>query len=185
MASVILWVGRLRWRGAAPAAAAATVALGQLGVDYAERTGAFSQWQEAISIQIGDEVRRHTPENSVVMAMQHSGVIRYYAGRVTLRWDNMAADWLDRGVAWLSERGVSTYVLVDGWERDEMRKRFAGQALAKRLDEPPVFRLADKVFYDLSAPPGAVPYTTVIPLDLHRGHAEAPAPTPTLVWKSR
>jgi hypothetical protein len=185
LASVGLWIARLGWRAAGPAVAAATIALGLLGVDFAERSGVFNEWQEAISIQIGDEVRRFTPENSVVMAMQHSGAIRYYAGRVTLRWDNVAADWLDRSVAWLSERGVSTYVLVDGWERDQMRTRFAGQALADRLDKPPVFRLADKALYDLSAAPGAVPATEYLPLKLHRGRSEPPAPPPTLVWKSR
>jgi hypothetical protein len=183
LSSVGLRIAGLRWRGAAPAVVAATIALGLLGVDFASRANVFRQWQEDISIEIGADVRRFTPENSVVMAMQHSGAIRYYGGRVTLRWDGVPADWLDRSVAWLAERGVPTYVLVDGWERDLMRTRFAGQTLAARLDDPPVFRLGDKALFNLSAPPGAMLKTEEIPLVLQKGRIVPPAPLPAPMWK--
>ena len=35
---------------------------------------------------------------SVVLTGQHSGVIRYYAGRITLRYEYIDEDWLDRGI---------------------------------------------------------------------------------------
>ena len=36
---------------------------------------------------VGEFVRDRLPDSAFVMAMQHSGSIRYYSGRHTLRWD--------------------------------------------------------------------------------------------------
>src|SRR6185436_10781380 len=140
--------------------------IGLLGVDFAKRTGVFEQWHQAASMEVGALARRLTPENSVVLSMQHSGAIRYYGGRMTLRWDNLPADWLDRSVAWMAERGVDTYVLLDPDERDRMRSRFAGQTLAARLDDPPAVQMGDKLFYDFSPRPEHGPPSQVIPLVL-------------------
>jgi hypothetical protein len=183
LSSVGLLIARSGWRGAAPAVAVSVIALGALDFDHGR--GAFAQWEEAMYIHIAEQVGRTAPTNSVVMAMQHSGSIRYYAGRVTLRWDLMATDWLDRGVGWLADRGVHTYVLVDGWELKLMKQRFRGQALAAALDNPPAFSMGDTYFFDLGAPAGSTPGTQVIPLELRRGYCPAPAPLPTLTWKTR
>jgi len=180
-----LWCARLRWGGAAPLVTAATLLVGVLGVDFARRNGAFEEWKQVTSIEAGLLAGQFAEPNSVVLAMQHSGAIRYYGGRMTLRWDNLPPEWLDRAVAWLSERGVRTYVLVEPFELRDMKKRFAGQALAARLDGPPDIRLGEKSFFDLSAPPGTQVVTQTIPLTLGPGDSRPPAPPPVLVLRAR
>jgi hypothetical protein len=79
-------------------------------------------------------VRGITENDSVILTMQHSGTVRYYAGRLTLRYDLLESDWLDRAVAWLHERGVEAYLLLDDWERVPFEEHFAGQRALENLD---------------------------------------------------
>jgi len=69
---------------------------------------AFDQWTgEAKYIEVAEHVRSATPENSVVMAWNDSGNIRYFGGRVTLRWDILQEDWLDRSVVWMASEACT------------------------------------------------------------------------------
>ena len=52
---------------------------------------------------------RRIPPDAVILAMQHSGSLRYYTGRLILRWDALDPAWLDRAVAFLRDRGIATY----------------------------------------------------------------------------
>ena len=45
---------------------------------------------------IGDAIARRLPANAVILAMQHSGSVRYYAGREIVRYDLMPPHRLDR-----------------------------------------------------------------------------------------
>ena len=56
--------------------------------------------------------------------MQHSGSMRYYTGRMIVRWDTLDPAWLDRAVAFLRDRGIATYALLEYWEEAEFRQRF-------------------------------------------------------------
>ena len=161
-----------------------------VGVVVAKGLMTAQQWQvldqgliEAKFADVAQHVRRETPENSVVLAMNHSGSLRYYAGRVTLRWDNMQVDWLDRAVAWMADHGVRTYVLVDEFERVDMVKYFKGQKLMSVLEGPPVFRFGDKVFFDLGLPPGREIETVELPVRDIGPKCWTPFPPPALVWK--
>jgi hypothetical protein len=138
---------------------------------------------EAAFADVAEHVRRMTPDNSVVLAMNHSGSLRYYAGRVTLRWDNLQADWLDRAVAWMAERGVHTYALVDDFELPEVVRRFEGQKLVATLERPPVFRYGNKVFFDLGLPPDTPIKTIELPVIDRPPRCWVPADPPQLVWK--
>ncbi len=94
-----------------------------------------------------------TDAQSVILSRQHSGSVRYYGGRMTLRYDDLDPQWLDRPVAWLAERGVRTYLLADVWEMVEIRKRFQGQRALEHLDRPPVVDYrgpTNVLLYDLS-----------------------------------
>jgi len=137
---------------------------------------------EAAYPEVAEHVRKATPQNSVVLAMNHSGSVRYYAGRVTLRWDNLQADWLDRAVAWMAERGVHTYALLDEFELPEVVKHFKGQQLVAILEGPPVFRYGNKVFFDLGLPPGAPVDTIELPVIDFPPKCWVPAEPPHLVW---
>jgi len=145
---------------------------------------AFEQWNtEAKFIDVAEHVRNATPENSVVLAQTHSGSIRYFGGRMTVRWDLLSSDWLDRAIAWMSERGVRTYALLDDFEMKEMREHFAGETLVSTLDDPPVFRFGNKLFYDFGRPRDTPVETFEIPVvDLPR-RCVGPAPAPVIIWK--
>ena len=78
-------------------------------------------------------VGRTLPPEAVVLAMQHSGSVRYYAGRLTMRWDVLDPAWLDCAVTTLRDRGVPVYALIESWEEAEFRARFSGQRTADLL----------------------------------------------------
>src|SRR6185503_14747152 len=88
-------------------------------------------------LDIGRGERRYTepalhlasiiPPDAVILAMQHSGSLRYYTGRLILRWDSLDPAWLDRAVAFLRGRGIATYLVSESWEVERIRSRFAGQ----------------------------------------------------------
>jgi dolichyl-phosphate-mannose-protein mannosyltransferase len=103
---------------------------------------------------LGQLVRKHTVDNSVVLVWERSGTIRYYSGRTTLRYDFLDGDWLDRAVAWLRERGVHVYAVLDPNHREQCLRRFAGQATLTALDRPVfVYEPARTALYDLTTPP--------------------------------
>jgi hypothetical protein len=94
------------------------------------------------------------PADAAIISMQHSGSIRYYTGRVIVRWDTLNPEWLDRAVAFLRDRGVATYAVLEYWEEVEFRQRFRGQQLIAELDRGPVAtaRAGETRLYPLSAP---------------------------------
>ena len=87
--------------------------------------------------------------------MQHSGSIRYYSGRLTLRYDWLDGDWLDRAIEVLERSGRPVYVLLDDWEEPAFRERFAGQRSLAHLDRGPAAtgRAGRLLFYTVNAAP--------------------------------
>jgi hypothetical protein len=67
---------------------------------------------------------------------------RYYAGRLTLRWDVGDEGWFDRTVDWLAAHGHHPYFVLEPQEIDELRSRYGPRNAAARLDRTPmlVFR---------------------------------------------
>jgi Dolichyl-phosphate-mannose-protein mannosyltransferase len=93
------------------------------------------------------------PPDGVILAMQHSGSLRYYTGRLILRWDALDPAWLDRAVAFLRARGIATYLVSESWEDERIRSRFAGQQTLADLDRGPIAtaRGGDVRIYPLGA----------------------------------
>jgi hypothetical protein len=81
-------------------------------------------------------VEARVPANAMVICMQHSGSLRYYGHRPTLRWDWLPQDWLDRAVASLVAHGYRPYLLLEDWEVPRFRARFAGSEGVRLLGEP-------------------------------------------------
>ena len=136
---------------------ALVIALGLWNLHVTDRTGRFDQRQAARhEAPIGQLVRAHTKDNSVLVVMERSGSLRYYAGRMTLRYDFLEPDWLDRAVAWMTERGVHVYAVLDERQAGECKRRFAGQRTAAAFDRPVlVYEPAGTALFDLSTPPEA------------------------------
>ena len=77
-----------------------------------------------------------TEREAIVLSMQHSGSVRYYGARMSLRYDWLDPAWLDRSVAWLAARGHPVYALLDASEVGAVRDRFSGQTRAGGLTAP-------------------------------------------------
>ena len=112
-------------------AGAAIIALGVWNIHTAEQRGAFEQRQAARhEAPVGRLVRAHTERNSVVLAFERSGSLRYYAGRMTLRYDVLEPDWLDRAVT----TGFPSYPwYVSDPLLEPVRRDSSGRAFLERL----------------------------------------------------
>jgi hypothetical protein len=127
------------------------------GLQSARTRRVFDTWyRDREYVAVARTVGTDSPQQSVFLTMQHSGSLRYYAGRLTIRYDEIAPDWLDRAIDWFTAQGVPLYALLDEWEVPEFRKRFAGQSSLARLEVPRwAFRGDRTVYvYDLSTKPG-------------------------------
>jgi len=97
-----------------------------------------------------------TPPNAVVFAMQHSGSVRYYANRLTLRYDWLDPPWLDRAIDTLRAQGYRPYILLEEWEESDFTQRFGAANVAGRLSWPPIARFGQSIhvrLYEMPAPP--------------------------------
>lgn len=111
--------------------------IGLLGLTSTRNGGAFTLWQSerrypAVSAALAEMV----PPGSVVLGLEHTGSVRYYAGLSPMRFDLLNAAWLDRSVAWLQGQGVHVYAVLNAEEVDAFRTRFAGQRAVEALDRP-------------------------------------------------
>ena len=122
-------------------------------VEYAASHGVFALREgERRYAVVGDYVAAFTPANAVVICMQHSGSLRYYGHRVTLRYDWMPPESLDRTIALLRERGYRPYILLEEWEEPLFKKRFAASVIG-RLEWKPLAEFAGGVPVSLYEPP--------------------------------
>jgi hypothetical protein len=87
---------------------------------------------------VGQFVRDELPPNAIFISMQHSGSVRYYSGRSTLRWDWLPAEWLDPAVAFLRANGYRPLFLLEEWERPLFTERFGAHTTIATLDWPPI-----------------------------------------------
>lgn len=76
------------------------------------------------------------PANTVVITIWQSGGVRFWPGREVVVWDALDPAWLDRGIAWLQDRGRPVAIVAEQWEEEGFRQRFAGQTYGA-LDWPP------------------------------------------------
>jgi hypothetical protein len=87
---------------------------------------------------VGRYIAARLPPEAVIITMQHSGSVRYYSGRRTLRYDSLDPEWLDRALDHLRASGHEPYVLLEKWELPLFRERFAGQRGVRLVDSPPI-----------------------------------------------
>ena len=111
----------------APVAAAASVCVvvAALSVYNAVSLGVFGMRDgERKYPRAGGFVRERLPATAFVLAAQHSGSIRYYSGRPTLRWDMLDAGSLARAIASLRRAGYEPYAVLDVEEDERFRAYF-------------------------------------------------------------
>ncbi|HEV3215855.1 MAG TPA: glycosyltransferase family 39 protein [Vicinamibacterales bacterium] len=107
--------------------------------DTAVSRGALKQKAgERHFADVGLFVRQALPRDAVVLAMMHSGSVRHYSGRMTLRWDELPPEWLDPALAFLRANGYVSYLVLEPWEEAQFRTRFQGHSDWAALDWPPM-----------------------------------------------
>jgi hypothetical protein len=132
-------------------AALMIVALGVHGAWQAFRRETFNAARgEAKYVEVARVVESIAGPDAVIISAQHSGSIRYYAGRLTLRWDVGDVAWLDRTVEWLAANGHHPYFVLEPQEIEELRAKFGPSNAVARLDWRPtvVFRGGAVTLYD-------------------------------------
>ncbi len=121
-------------------------------------------------------VARSTAPGDVVISGLHSGSVRYYSGRLTLRYDQLDERSLDQAIAWLRDRGAHPYVLLDEDERKGFAERFGSASAWAKLEQPPVWTYQGNPrvhFYDPLA--GVVETRLYTPDEVQLAECPAPA----------
>jgi hypothetical protein len=107
-------------------------------------------------VEIGRFARDELPNKAVMIAMQHSGSLRYYAGRSTLRYDLLTVPRLDQAVDLLRGLGAGPFLVLEDWEEPVFRERFKDHQTVKTLDSR-LYAILDSNtsvrIYDLSTLP--------------------------------
>jgi hypothetical protein len=108
------------------------------------------------------------PQKAAVLSMQHSGSVRYYSGRATVRSDLISPAQLDATLAALRESGYHPYILLEPWEVPQFQQRYAGQSALASLDWPPTALLRESGIRiydpaDRQALAGRPPLTEIVP----------------------
>ena len=85
-------------------------------------------------VSVGEYVGAALPANAVVLTVIQSGSVRLYGRRPTLRWDMLPPDRLDQTLDGLRAAGYAPYVLLEDWEDDLFRARFATTSVVGNVD---------------------------------------------------
>lgn len=97
--------------------------------------------QEGRFVRVAHYVAATLPERSAFLCVLHSGSLRYYAQRETLRFDWLAPTRLEPLLERLERRGYRTYFVLEDWEEPLFRNRFEAETALGALDWPPAARL--------------------------------------------
>jgi hypothetical protein len=83
-------------------------------------------------------VRTQLPGNAVYLTRLYSGSIREYGERLTLRWDVLDPEWLDRAVEELQRQQHEVFIVIEAQEeRDLFLERFGSRSKWGKLDWVP------------------------------------------------
>jgi len=133
---------RVAGRARLLAVAAVVAVLGWHGVRYAIDHSTFMMKRgEQKYAAVGNYIATRMPERAVFLSIQHSGSVRYYSGRLTIRFDWIDPKWLDRALDDLRSRGYHPYFLLEEFEEQQFRERFAADSSLGALNWPPIARL--------------------------------------------
>ncbi len=94
---------------------------------------------------VAEFVNRALPARAAFFAFQHSGALRHYAGRVTIRFDLLRPEWFDTAITKMRARGYRPYFIVEEPEIALFRARFASASVLGGLDWPPVAELRQPI----------------------------------------
>jgi hypothetical protein len=101
-------------------------------------------------------VQSFTPPEAAMLTMQHSGTLRLYANRLTIRWDRVPPEWLDRSIAYLQANQRPPFLAIEDAERPTFIERFGQVSEYGRLDWAPLLCRYGTCLFDLRSSPVAI-----------------------------
>jgi hypothetical protein len=108
-------------------------------VDYAKDAGIFMAWRhERRYADAGRHINGSLERHAILYSGQHSGSLRYYGQRLTLRWEALDGWWFDRSIERLKAKGYKPYFVLEDSELERFRAALAGKSRYSRLDWEPV-----------------------------------------------
>jgi hypothetical protein len=139
------------------------------GAGRARGLGAFQLMHSESRYLAVAEFARGRPPGTVFLTVQHSGSLPHNAAATILRWDWIEPGELDRVLAELAERRRPVVLVLDSFEVDQFRARFARTGTLTRLPAPMLVvgdpRGITSSVYDLgtTAGGGPVPFNSPLP----------------------
>ena len=82
---------------------------------------------------VAQYVHKELPPNAMILTVQHSGSIRLYGKRMTLRWDLLGREWWPQVFDVLMQRGYRPYLVISSFEEGQLRRQFG---LSEAADAP-------------------------------------------------
>jgi len=140
--------GNRRW--VRPVLALGVGLLALRGLDYSNAPTDLARTEpryRTAALKVAD-----VPAETVFVAFQHSGSLRYYTGRDILRWDLMDARSIDRAVEYLEQRGYRLLWVGDPAEASAMQQQLAGSRFLTRVAAGRTQRIDNVELVDLDAP---------------------------------
>lgn len=183
LASVLVAIAHARLVIFRAAASIAIVFVAAYGIRESIARDTFSYgWSESKYARVARLVHDRTAPNAVIVSMLHSGSLRLYGGRTSMRWDYLDGRDVDIATQWFRDHQVRVYALLDTDELSTVQKRFPGTEFAERLVNPVmVYRhgAATIRLYDIER---ASTETSVETVDADRSSDSCvePAPPPQL-----
>jgi hypothetical protein len=74
-------------------------------------------------------VTQRFPERAAFVSVLQSGSLRFYANRLTIRFDVLEPSALPQVGAFLRANGYDPYIAIDGTEQEAFQRKFGGQPL--------------------------------------------------------
>jgi 4-amino-4-deoxy-L-arabinose transferase-like glycosyltransferase len=138
-----LTIGRLaQWLAApsrTPVLFAVTAVIAVVYLSIASDRGVFRfREHERRYRAVGEFLAARLPADAMIVTVQHSGSAFYYSGRPILRWDAIEGGQLEETLAWVRQHGYRPFVVLERWEVQPFRERFASASPLGGLDWPPM-----------------------------------------------
>ena len=104
-------------------------------ISYSRSMGVLNTGIEERYETAGTFVRDHLPANAAVLSSLHSGSIRFYSGKLSVRFDFIPPERTQEVLAYLRSRGYDPWVVVDDTEQAEFNRRFGQTPFATQLSD--------------------------------------------------
>jgi hypothetical protein len=132
-------LSRFAFRRRSLGVAALALVLAAWGVRFARQKAIFDFGAgELRYIDVANFVEEHTDPRAVIVSLQHSSSLHYYTGRMTVRYDRLSPEAIDRVADYFESIGRHPYLVLDDWEVEQYKQRFAGHSARGALDWRPI-----------------------------------------------